>query len=236
MGKVAAVIVAAGTGSRMGSRTVSKQFLSLKGRPILTHTLKRFDDYPEIDHIVMVIREQERRRCEHIIAESDIRKVLALVQGGQERQDSVCNGLLRLPDDTEIVLIHDAVRIFVTDDILRLSIQYARECGASVTAVPANDTIKKVTSRQRSLFVEETLDRHTLWQVQTPQTFRYQLICSMHQRARQQGFRGTDDAMLVEHFGHPVKIVPGSYRNIKITTPDDLLIAEAFLQHDTEAS
>jgi 2-C-methyl-D-erythritol 4-phosphate cytidylyltransferase len=122
--------------------------------------------------------------------------------------------------------------MFVTDEILTLSIQYARNCGASVSAVPVKDTVKKVAPRQHEFFVEATLDRETLWQVQTPQAFNYARICEVHEQARAQGFYGTDDAMLMEHFGHPVQIVPGSYRNIKITTPDDLLIAEAFLRDE----
>jgi 2-C-methyl-D-erythritol 4-phosphate cytidylyltransferase len=232
MGQVSAVIVAAGTGSRMGVQATSKQFLPINGRPILAHTLLRFETCPEIDRIVLVIREEERGRCEQIVSEIDAHKVSAMVAGGKERQDSVWNGLSQLSPQTEIVLIHDAVRMFVTHDILTMSIQYAREWGGSIAAVPAKDTIKTVTSHQNAFFVESTLDRSTLWQVQTPQTFQYPLICDAHQRAHQQGFYGTDDAMLMEHFGHPVKIVPGSYRNIKITTPDDLLIAEAFLRDE----
>lgn len=232
MGKVAAVIVAAGTGSRMGAQTVSKQFLPINGRPVLAHTLTRFETCSEIDQIVLVIREEERDQCERIVADIGTAKVSAMVSGGKERQDSVWNGLAQLSPQTEIVLIHDVVRIFVTHAMLAMSIQYARECGGSITAVPAKDTIKTVTSHQSAFFVETTLDRSALWQVQTPQTFQYPLICAVHQQAREQGFYGTDDAMLMEHFGYSVKIVPGSYRNIKITTPDDLLIAEAFLQDE----
>ncbi len=216
----------------MGAQMVSKQFLSINGRPVLAHTLARFETCAVIDEIVLVIREAERDRCAHIVADARAAKVSALVNGGTERQDSVWNGLRQLSPRTEIVLIHDAVRMFVTPDILAQSIEYARECGASVVAVPANDTIKTVTSRRNGFFVERTLDRRQLWQVQTPQTFQYSLICDIHQQARSQEFSGTDDAMLLERFGHPVKIVPGSYRNIKITTPDDLLIAEAFLNDE----
>jgi len=232
MKQVAAIIVAAGTGSRMGAQARSKQFLPLDGRPVLAHTLARFESCAEIDEIVLVIQEEERDRCAQIIADVGAAKVSALVPGGEERQDSVWNGLQHLSPQTEIVLIHDAVRMFITSEILTRSIEYARQCGASVVAVPANDTVKIVTSHQDGFFVERTLDRRQLWQVQTPQTFRYNLICDIHQQARSEGLSGTDDAMLLEHFGHPVKIVPGSYRNIKITTPDDLLIAEAFLRDE----
>ncbi len=232
MKQVAAVIVAAGTGSRMGVQTRSKQFLPINGRPVLAHTLARFEACTEIDEIVLVIQKEERDRCMQIVTDVGATNVSALVAGGKERQDSVWNGLKHLSPQTEIVLIHDAVRMFITPKILAQSVEYARECGASVVAVPANDTVKIVTSSQAGFFVERTLDRRQLWQIQTPQTFRYDLIYDIHRQARSEGLSGTDDAMLLEHFGHPVKIVPGSYRNMKITTPDDLLIAEAFLRDE----
>lgn len=237
MGNVAAIIVAAGSGTRMGqhfnrSQSLPKQFLEIGGCPILAHTLKRFDDFAGIDRIVLVTRAQDRARCEQILTDISAQKVMDIVEGGKERQESVLNGLLCLPPHTEIVLIHDAVRMFVTGKMLATSIRYARECGASITAVPAKDTIKQVTAKNDEHFVAATLDRSVLWQVQTPQTFQYPLILSTHQQARTLGICATDDATLVEQFGHPVKIMYGSYRNIKITTPDDLLIAEAFLQNE----
>jgi 2-C-methyl-D-erythritol 4-phosphate cytidylyltransferase len=232
MGEVAAIIVAAGSGTRMGSQSTPKQFLEIGGRPILAHTLKKFEDFPGIDRIVLVIRNQDRARCEQILTEIGARKVTSLVEGGKERQESVLNGLLCLSEHTEITLIHDAVRVFVTEAILATSIRYARECGASITAVPVKDTIKQVIAKNGEHFVVTTLDRSALWQVQTPQTFQYPLILSTHQQAHTLGISATDDAMLVEQFGHPVKIVHGSYRNIKITTPDDLLVAEAFLRDE----
>jgi 2-C-methyl-D-erythritol 4-phosphate cytidylyltransferase len=243
MGNVAAIIVAAGAGARMGNQPVPKQFLKVAGVPILSHTLRRFEDCPAIDHIILVVRGEDRRTCKQLISGISAEKVEAIVAGGKERQDSVFNGLLRVNQQTDVVLIHDAVRIFITEEIITTSIQYARKYGASVTAVPAKDTIKKVpahtsaphmhdesTRDDEHLFVSETLDRKELWHVQTPQTFQYKLILSVYKKAREVGIQGTDDAMLAEHFGHPVKIVYGSYRNIKITTPDDLLIAEAFLR------
>jgi 2-C-methyl-D-erythritol 4-phosphate cytidylyltransferase len=245
MGNVAAIIVAAGTGSRMGTHSVPKQFLKIGGVPILAHTLKKFEDFSRIDQILLVTRRDDQGACENLIKEIGAQKIVALVEGGKERQDSVFNGLLHLNQETEIVLIHDAVRMFVSEPILAESIRSARKYGASVTAVPVKDTIKKVTTHPAEsqehdefacddgLFVLETLNRQELWQIQTPQTFQYDLIFAIHQKAREIGFYGTDDAMLVEHFGHPVKIVSGSYRNIKITTPDDLLIAEAFVRDET---
>ncbi len=244
---ISAIIVAGGAGSRMGPSTLPKQFLCVGGKPSLAHTLQAFDAAEMIEQIVLVTRPQDRDRCETLIAEHGLTKIMAIVAGGKERQDSVFAGLQHLNPQTEIVLIHDAVRMFVTEAILVESIHQARQHGASITAVPAKDTIKQVqlrssapveappnppTTTENTLFVASTLDRKTLWQVQTPQTFRYPFILSIYQKALETGFYGTDDAMLAEHFGHPVKIVNGSYRNIKITTPDDLLIAETFLQHE----
>jgi 2-C-methyl-D-erythritol 4-phosphate cytidylyltransferase len=234
MGSVAAVIVAAGVGKRMGTQTVAKQFLRIDGVPILAYTLRKFEACAGIDEIILVARPEDHAACAEIIADLGARKVTALAEGGKERQDSVWNGLCQVNPATDIVLIHDAVRMFVTEEMLTASIQAARECGASIVAVPAKDTIKKATGQGESMFVETTLDRNTLWQVQTPQTFQYRLIVKLHQHARELGIYGTDDAMLAEHFGHPVKIVPGSYRNIKITTPDDLVIATAFVRDECE--
>ncbi len=228
-----AIIVAAGKGSRMGAQELPKQFVCVRGIPIVGHTLKLFDSCTAIDHIVLVIRSQDQDRCKHILAECDITTPATLVEGGKERQDSVYRGLQHVPADTEIVLIQDAVRMFVTHDMLLESVQAARQYGASIVAVPAKDTIKQVKAGSRApkeIFVEKTLDRRTLWQVQTPQTFQYRLILDMYHKAQEQGIYGTDDAMLAEYFGYPVKIIEGNYRNIKITTPDDLLIAEAFFQ------
>ncbi len=240
MGNAAAIIVAAGTGTRMGTLTVPKQFLLIDGVPILAYTLRKFESCPAIDSIVLVTRREDRTRCENLVAENGVEKIAAIVEGGKERQDSVFQGLLRVSPQTGVVLIHDAVRMFVSEEILVTSIQDAQKYGATVTAVPVKDTIKKVaTSHDRreftgenTVFVAETLERKVLWHSQTPQTFRYNLILEFHKKARELGIHGTDDAMLAEYFGHPVKIVYGSYRNMKITTPDDLLIAEAFLRNE----
>lgn len=233
----------------MGGPPLPKQFLPIDGIPILGHTLKKFELCELVNQIILVARCEDRSRCEQLIQENEIKKVTTIVEGGKERQDSVFCGLQHAHVQTEIVLIHDAVRMFVSEDILIQSIDDARRYGASVTAVPVKDTIKQV--EQRALpdtsvrdpdlddeidvppfFVSKTLDRHMLWQIQTPQTFRYPLIVSVHQKAQNLGISATDDAMLVEYFGYPVKIVQGSYRNIKITTSDDLLIAQAFLRSE----
>ena len=232
---VTAIIVAAGTGSRMGAQAMPKQFLPVGGIPILAHTLKIFDRAASVDHLVLVIRAEDRAICESLVREFQIAKIAAMVDGGQERQDSVLRGLRAAPAQTEIVLIHDAVRMFVTEDMIAQSICDARQFGASVVAVSAKDTIKEArpcAENDSAVMIVKTHDRRNLWQIQTPQTFRRDLILACYQQAIAAGFQATDDAMMAEHFGHPVKIVPGLYRNIKITTPDDLIIAEAFYQQE----
>jgi 2-C-methyl-D-erythritol 4-phosphate cytidylyltransferase len=155
-------------------------------------------------------------------------KVRAIVPGGSERQYSVLNGLraLESPEDDDIVIIHDGVRPFVTPDMIRCSVDTARTADGALVAVPAKDTIKVV----RSGVVTATPPRETLWQAQTPQTFRYGIIHRVHEQAAADGFLGTDDASLVERAGGSVAVVMGDYRNIKITTPEDMLLAEAFLK------
>ena len=230
---VTAILLAAGTGLRMGQGPLPKQFLPVGGIPILAHTLIRFERAERIDSMILVTRQQDRTRCEEIIAKYGISKISAIVEGGKERQDSVWQGLQVVHPQTEIVLIHDVVRMFVTTTLITDVIEAAQKHRACVTAVPVKDTIKR-TERQHGapknsvmvradrpleFFVDETLDRTTLWQIHTPQAFQYPFIRDIHEQARQKGFYGTDDAMLAEHFGYPVNIVQGSYRNIKITTP-----------------
>jgi len=219
----------------MGAQALPKQFLPVGGIPILAHTLKIFDSAAIVNQIILVIRAEDRERCERLIAEHGIAKPISIVEGGKERQDSVLRGLRAAPPQTEIVLIHDAVRMFVTEAMIHESIDAARQIGASVVAVPAKDTIKEAVSRAENSagrwpLVSKTYNRRFLWQIQTPQTFQYRLILACYERAIAEGFDATDDAMMAEYSGHPVALVTGSYRNIKITTPDDLLIAEAFLQ------
>ncbi|MCP4396799.1 MAG: 2-C-methyl-D-erythritol 4-phosphate cytidylyltransferase [bacterium] len=237
---VSAIIVAAGKGERMGSSMdLPKQFLPIGGVPILAHTLNTFALSKLVDEIVLVTRPEFRSQCEALIQQYRIQKVSAVTAGGKERKDSVWRGLQAADSRTEIVLIHDAVRMFVSQAVIAESVQGARRHGAAIAAVPAKDTIKQIIlhaegdqTQPSGLFVEKTFDRSVLWQIQTPQTFQFDLIRQLHERAAALDLQVTDDAMLAEHFGHSVKIVPGSYRNIKITTSDDLLIAEAFWQDE----
>ena len=221
-----AVIVAAGKGKRMGT-DISKQFLPLCGKEILTHTVEVFEKADRIRDIVLVTGTDSLQDVQDMVREYGWQKVISVVAGGKERQDSVWNGLQAVSEDTEIVLIHDGVRPFVTEEILDLSIETAVEMGGCAAGVPAKDTIKVCNSENIAV---DTLDRSTLWQIQTPQTFRKELIVKAYEQAKAEGFLGTDDASLAENSGYSVKVIMGSYRNIKITTKEDLLIGEAFLK------
>ena len=221
-----AVIVAAGKGKRMGTE-ISKQFLPLRGKEILAHTVEKFEHAENIRDIVLVTGQDSLQDVQDMAQEYGWQKIISVVAGGKERQDSVWNGLLAVSEDTEIVLIHDGVRPFVTEDILNLSIETAVEMGGCVAGVPAKDTIKVCNSENIAV---DTPDRSTLWQIQTPQTFQKERIVKAYKEAKDAGFIGTDDASLAVYSGYPVKVIMGSYRNIKITTQEDLLIGEAFLK------
>ncbi len=207
---------------------VNKQFIELRHEPLIVRTLKVFDSDEWCDGIIVVINEAERSQFEQLFSRFHLNKIIALVNGGQERQHSVYNGLKALKN-SNIVLIHDGARPFVTVEHIHELVTAANEYGAAVPAVRVKDTIKKVHGQ----FVKETMERSSLWAVQTPQAFHVSLILQAHEQAKKEGYIGTDDASLVERIGGKVKIVEGDYHNIKLTTPDDLLFAEAILSSRT---
>lgn len=224
--KVVAIIVAAGSGKRMRHST-KKQFLSIGSKPILAYTLDAFDSIDRVDRIILVIPRGWKRYCQkEIIEKYEYRKEIEVTVGGARRQDSVACGLALVSSDYEIVIIHDGVRPFVTRRMVVESIAKARKFGACVVAVPVTDTIKMVG---RDGVIKRTLPREHLWRVQTPQTFRLSLIKKAYAKALKDRFYGTDDAQLVERVNRPVKVVSGDYRNIKITTREDLILAETLL-------
>ncbi|MBI5844402.1 MAG: 2-C-methyl-D-erythritol 4-phosphate cytidylyltransferase [Deltaproteobacteria bacterium] len=228
---VTAIIVAAGGGTRLGGAT-PKQYRDLCGKPLLCHSLSVFDDADWVDRLVLVTPKEERLAViRPIIAANPVKKPLALALGGDHRQGSVFNGLLACDPSTEIVLIHDAARPFVTGDEIRRCVEAARVHGAAVLGHPATDTIKRADGRG---FAVETPDRSALWQVQTPQAFLYNLILSAHRKALYDGFVGTDDAALAERAGQKVFLERGSRWNIKITEPIDLEIARAVMEQITQ--
>lgn len=225
--KVVALVLAAGQGRRMGAET-NKPYLLLAGKPILFHTLHEFEECPSIDEVVLIVEKHEIDHARSSIVEAfGCSKVTSIVAGGLKRQDSVWEGIKAIKGDCELVMVHDGVRPFISQVLLQKAIDATRESGATVVAVPVKDTIK-VVSREKEVL--QTLDRKTLWSVQTPQTFNHDLLKRAHEKARQDGFYGTDDASLVERMGVTVRVVDGSYENIKITTPEDLVIGETILQ------
>jgi 2-C-methyl-D-erythritol 4-phosphate cytidylyltransferase len=226
-----ALIPAAGMGRRMGA-SINKQYLELAGRPILAHTLALFENSPDIDRIIVISPQEETSFCrEQVVNRYGFRKVHDIVAGGAERQDSVRNGLAALPGarEDDVVLVHDGVRPFMPAALLPEVIATAQQVGGCVVGVPVKDTVKEVSDHR----VIGTPERERLWLAQTPQAFPFSVIRRAHDRALAENFRGTDDASLVERLGLPVAMVQGSYRNIKITTPEDLTLAYAFLGEQT---
>lgn len=211
-----AVIVAAGRGSRMGYAE-SKQFLLLQDKPIFIHTLEVFSRVSRIKEMVVVTGAADVGRCEEWIQTYGLHERVRVTAGGTERQNSVYAGLKQL--DADYVLVHDGVRPFVTPEHIEHCMDAAIQHGAAVLAVPVKDTIKQVNEEG---IITSTPDRRSLWSIQTPQAFRLSELLAAHESAQQERFLGTDDAMLIERLGNKVKVVEGSYTNIKITTPDDL--------------
>lgn len=224
--KTAAIIVAAGSGSRMKA-PVPKPFLELIERPLLLWSLQPFQASQLVDEIVIVVGEPDVDRAKALITFRDIHKVTAVVAGGATRQESVQNGLARLSPEVEIVLIHDGARPFVTPAIISSVIEGVLEKGAAVPVIAINDTIKQVNADG---LIEKTIDRHPLRAAQTPQGFRVALLREAHVKAVENDFCGTDDACLVERLGHTIVPVDGNSENIKITTPDDMTRAESIAQ------
>jgi len=226
---VMAVVPAAGSSTRMGAG-VKKQYLELEGIPVLARTLRVLEECFLVDGIVLVVGYGEEEYCRwNLVERYDFSKVMKIVAGGDKRQVSVLNGISILPSDTEIVVIHDGARPLLPPDRLVAVIEAAQKYGAATLAVPPKDTVKLGNARG---LVVKTLPREELFLIQTPQAFHYQLILKAHKKAQeiQEDIQATDDAYLVELMRLPVKLVPGSYRNLKITTPEDLIVASAFLK------
>lgn len=219
--KVGAVIVAAGKGERMGR--VDKMFAILGGKPVLARVVDTFHKCKSVDQIVVVISRENLEKCQQLVAEEGWSKVTDVCLGGERRQDSVTAGLSRL-SQCEWVVIHDGARPLVTVGLIDCVLTEARETGAAVAAVPVTDTIKIAWDDQ---IVRETPPRGNLWAVQTPQVFRFDIIAKAYQQVKAEA---TDDATLVERLGYKVKLYMGAYDNIKITTPDDLVLAGVLWQ------
>ncbi len=219
--RIGAVIVAAGRSTRMGG--LDKTFVSLLGKPLIAHTLSRFESSSVVSEIALVLAGESVERGRQLASGNGFLKVVQVVPGGDRRQDSVRNGLLAL-SPCDLVMVHDGARPIVDAAMLERGAQTAAEHGAAVAGMPVKDTIKRVGP---DLDVEGTPERARLWQAQTPQVFKYDLLMEAHRRCAGDF---TDDAAMVENLGHPVRMFEGSYENIKVTTAGDLVIAEAFLR------
>ena len=220
------VIVAAGTGSRM-NMGINKQFIKLEGKEIIAYTIEKFYNNSNIEDIVVVVKEDESEFFKKEILDKYNFKNVKIAYGGKERQDSVYNGLKLLDEKCDVVLIHDGARPFVSDKIIDKSIEEAKEHKAIVVGVPVKDTIKVIDNDKN---IVDTPNRCVLWAVQTPQTFDYNILIDAYKDAFKNKFYGTDDAMLVERIGYKVKMLEGSYNNIKITTQEDLNIGSQILR------
>ena len=231
--KTTAIVLAGGSGKRMNS-TEKKQFLEIDGRPLLYYALKTFED-SFIDEIVLVASEEDIERCrKEIIDKYNFNKVTKIVPGGKERYHSVANGVMAA-DTCDYIFIHDGARPFITQDMLERLMQEVQRSGACVAGMPVKDTIKIADAEG---FIETTPRRELVWTIQTPQVFSYELIYKAYElllkeenTLLEKGITITDDAMVVETlFGEKVKLVEGSYKNIKVTTPEDISVSEAFLR------
>lgn len=218
---VNAIIVAAGRSSRMGG--VDKTFAPLLGIPLIAHTVERFEAHPAIHEIALILAADATPRGRQLATTRNWRKAQRIRPGGPRRQDSVYNGLLSLPP-CDLVIVHDGARPAVDATMLNRGLAAATKYGAASAGMPVKDTIKRVSP---NLLVTETPPREQLWQAQTPQIFRYELLLAAHRRRRGDV---TDDAAMVESLGHPVRMFEGSYENIKVTTAGDLVVMETFLR------
>jgi 2-C-methyl-D-erythritol 4-phosphate cytidylyltransferase len=218
------ILPAAGQGKRMGAGK-NKLLLELNGLPVLIHTLRVFEQDEACSGIILAIHPQDEIEFQSLLTRYNVSKVIHLIPGGKERQDSIYNALKSVETDG-IILVHDAARPFIQKEHIYRLTEMAAETGAAILGVPAKDTIKKVQDG----VVVETVERSSLWAVQTPQAFRISLLTEAYKRAEKDHFLGTDDASLVERLNYPVSMVEGDYDNIKLTTPEDLYFAEAILK------
>jgi 2-C-methyl-D-erythritol 4-phosphate cytidylyltransferase len=222
----AALIPAAGRGQRMGL-DIEKQFLPLRGKPLLAHTLARFEAAPGIDSIVLIVPPGREAYCRQEIVEPEgLRKVTHIVAGGETRQRSVTAGFRRLDEAVDVVVVHDGARPFVSAALIQAAIDAAMQDGSAVAAIPELDTLKRVSSERT---VIETVDRRNLWRAQTPQAFRRAILQGALAHAERHHLDATDEASLVESLSWPVRIIPGSIWNFKLTAPDDFVLAELVL-------
>ncbi len=239
--KVVAIVPAAGIGKRFG-RAANKQFLALGGKPLIIWALEVLQGVDSVSEIIPVMKDSDMEQGFDLIERYNLTKIKKISPGGKERQDSVYKGLKLINDQTDAVLIHDGVRPLVDADLIKKALQelmsppvpsLSKESGGGfdgvIVGVPPKDTIKEAANRGKDIAVKKTLKRNVLWAIQTPQVFKYASLMRAYKKAMADDFYSTDDSAIVEKYGGKVKIIAGSYTNIKITTPEDLDIAEMFL-------
>ena len=223
---ISAIILAGGKGKRMGS-AISKQFIDIKGKPIIYYTLKKFSENKKIDNIIVVLPEDEVKYFKENILKKYELRINKIVIGGKERQDSVYNALKSLKNSsTDIVLIHDGARPFISERIINEGIKFAEIYGAAAPGVMPKDTIKVKNEKNFSV---DTPNRANLVSIQTPQVFKFDEILECHEKIRYNGEKVTDDTMVVEKYGYSLYLYDGEYTNIKVTTPEDLILAERLI-------
>ena len=222
---VVAIVPAAGIGERFGKDT-NKPFATLGDKPLIIWTVATLQNLPEITEIIPVVKETDIKLCSRLFEEYAITKIKRVAPGGRERQDSVFHGLNLIRHRKSVVLVHDAVRPLIEPSLIQSALQQLNGCDGVVVGVPLKDTVKEV----RDGIVRNTPKRDLLWAAQTPQIFPYQVLYDAYEKAMADSFYTTDDSALVEMNGGVIKMVQGSYANIKVTTPEDLLIAEVFLK------
>ncbi len=231
--KTVAIIPAGGAGKRLKSH-IAKQYLLLDSVPVLVHTLKVFQESTRIDEIILALPPDDIVSVrQELIEKYGLTKVTAVVAGGEERQDSIKNCLEAIRGECDFVVIHDAVRPFVTEELIKRTVDAAEVAGASTTGVKTKETIKEI---KEDNMIQATVPRHNLWLTQTPQAFKFEILKDAYKSAYSEKYYGTDDASLVERIGKEVKMVEGSYENIKITTREDMLIADALVKKGSKIS
>lgn len=231
MKKVSVIIPSGGSGSRMGANE-SKQFLQIKNKPILKMTIEKFTDFEEIKEIIVVSSERDMDKTIKIINSIDFKGNIKFALGGGTRQESVYNGLKEINENNDVVLIHDGARPLIGHEEIRKCILEVSEEIGVVLGVPVKDTIKMVDSTGT---IVNTPKRDKMWIAQTPQGFYPQSILKAHKSALSEKFLATDDSSIMERYGHRVKIIQGKYSNIKITTPDDMAIANRLIEMESES-
>jgi 2-C-methyl-D-erythritol 4-phosphate cytidylyltransferase len=253
MKQTCALVLAAGKGLRFNSRT-PKALAKIRSKPVILYSLETLSAHSSLRDIIIVVNDRNSKAIEELVRRNALNKVRRIVRGGERRQDSVANALCVLENGCSLVLIHDAARPFVSRELISHLIQEATRCGAAIAGVPVKATIKRVVTKSTpghkglagarscaqshkdtsKIIVEKTLDRSALWEIQTPQVFKKELILEAYKKYGRPD--ATDDAMLVEKLGKKVSIVLGSYDNIKITTPEDLVLAEAILSWNSKSA